>query len=78
MEVEFGIVKFWNPKGWGFLSRDDGKNDMFVHLSCLSEGLNSLAPQQLVQFKIGKGPKGTPQATEVFVVKEPDDVEEQD
>src|SRR5580704_10300572 len=76
VEREFGVVKFFNSRGFGFISRENG-GDVFVHLSSLSEDVRSLRPDQLVQFEIGKGPKGTPQAKNVVVVKEPEPDEEE-
>jgi CspA family cold shock protein len=75
MERELGVVKVFNSKGFGFISRENG-GDVFVHLSCLSEGQRTLSRDQLVEFEIGKGPKGTPQAKNVIIVREPDPDEE--
>jgi CspA family cold shock protein len=73
MAVEFGVVKFFDDtRKWGFIARENGQNDVFVHLSSLSEGLHTLVPDSLVQFEIGPGPKGSNQAKNVFVVKEPE------
>jgi 'Cold-shock' DNA-binding domain len=27
-----GTVKFWNEKGWGFLTPDDGSAEVFAHI----------------------------------------------
>jgi CspA family cold shock protein len=60
-----GTVKwFSNPKGYGFIQRDDGP-DVFVHFSAIQgEGYRSLEEGQQVEFTIEEGPKG-PQAADV-------------
>ena len=77
--MEMGVVKFFDEiKKWGFIARNNGEKDIFVHLSSLSEGLHTLVPDSLVQFTVGKGRTGQDQAKDVFVVKEPEPNEEGD
>ena len=59
-----GTVKFFNAdKGFGFITPDEGGNDVFVHITALKDaGIGDLKDGQRVSFetepdKRGKGPK---------------------
>jgi CspA family cold shock protein len=58
-----GIVKWFNAeKGYGFITQDDGGQDVFVHYSAIDMGgYRTLAEGQHVEFEVGTGSKG-PQA----------------
>lgn len=57
--MEKGTVKFFNEgKGFGFINREDGKDDVFVHFSAiLGNGFKTLAEGQRVSFDVEKDPK---------------------
>lgn len=58
--MEQGTVKWFdNAKGYGFVSRDNGSKDVFVHHSAIQgTGYKSLEEGQKVQFEVTQGQKG--------------------
>ena len=61
-----GTVKWFNDsKGFGFITPDEGGDDLFAHFSAIqSSGFKTLAEGQKVSFDITNGPKGK-QATNI-------------
>ncbi|MBL7215542.1 MAG: cold-shock protein [Phycisphaerae bacterium] len=61
-----GTVKWFNEKkGFGFITPDDGGDDLFVHHTNISsEGFRTLRDGQRVEFEPAQGKKGM-EATQV-------------
>jgi len=52
-----GLVKFWNPAGWGIITPDgvrsgDRTREVFVHESKLPEGVSALPEGGEVEFDL--------------------------
>ena len=63
-----GTVKWFNAeKGYGFISNDEGGDDVFVHFSAIvADGFKTLEEGQQVTFDLAEGQKGM-QAVNVVV-----------
>ena len=55
-----GTVKWFNnAKGYGFVTPDEGEQDIFVHFSAITmDGYRTLKEGQRVEFEVQEGPKG--------------------
>ena len=67
-ETKQGTVKWFNDKkGYGFITPEDGGNDLFVHMSgIMMEGFKTLTEAQKVSYKVGTSERG-PVATDVTI-----------
>ena len=67
-----GVVKFFNAaKGFGFVVRDDGGEDVFVHISAVEQaGLTGLADGQPIEFTLSER-NGRISATDIVIDGEP-------
>ncbi|MBO9696977.1 MAG: cold-shock protein [Sphingopyxis sp.] len=72
-----GTVKFFNPsKGFGFVARDDGGEDVFVHISAVEQaGLQGLASGQPLGFTLVER-NGKVSAIDLKIEGEPLPIEE--
>ena len=65
-----GTVKWFNAeKGYGFISNDDGSEDVFVHFSAIEvDGFKTLQEGQKVTFSTEADPKNSSKLRAVNVV----------
>jgi CspA family cold shock protein len=56
----YGMVKWFDSrKGFGFIEKEDGSGDVFVHFTDLvGDGYRSLQEGDKVKFEITNSPKG--------------------
>ena len=64
-----GTVKWFNAnKGFGFITREDGGKDVFIHISAVEKsGFKTLLENQKVTFEINKD-KGRSSAANIKVI----------
>jgi len=64
--MALGTVKWFNDaKGFGFISPDEGGEELFAHFSAIQmSGFKTLKENQRVSFEVTQGPKGK-QATNI-------------
>lgn len=57
---ELGTVKFFNAsRGYGFITRDSGGDELFVHFSSIeTDGFKTLNEKARVSYVVGQGKKG--------------------
>lgn len=65
-----GSVKWFNDsKGFGFITPDNGGEDLFAHFSAIqSSGFKTLKENQRVSFEVATGPKGK-QAANIQIIE---------
>jgi len=70
-KVLTGKVVWFDPKkGIGFVAKDDGTGDLFVHWSnIVMEGFKTLKPGQTISYELGENHKGI-QAINIKVLAE--------
>ncbi len=69
-EMATGTVKWFNDsKGFGFITPDNGGEDLFAHFSAIqSAGFKTLKENQRVSFEVATGPKGK-QAANIQIIE---------
>ncbi len=54
-----GTVKWFNDaKGFGFVTPDDGSDDLFAHFSAINMSGSTPLKKAKVNFEVTQGPKG--------------------
>ena len=66
-----GTVKWFNAaKGFGFIQREDGSKDAFVHISAVERaGLSTLSEGQKVSYELQTGQNGKSSAENLSIVE---------
>jgi len=74
-----GTVKWYNErKGYGFITPEDGGEDLFVHHSEIpSEGRASLEEGQKVEYEVGGDEKNRPCAIKICPCEEKPQIPEE-
>jgi CspA family cold shock protein len=70
-DMPTGRVRFWDAeKGFGFLSKDEGGDDVYVRVAALPAGVTTLKRGQKVEFGVVDGKRGE-QALSVVLLDTP-------
>lgn len=71
-ETYCGTVCWFDSKrGYGFITQEDNKPDLFVHFSDVNaEGFKTLYKGQKVSYSLGVNKHGAPKAINVVVLKQ--------
>ena len=67
-----GTVKWFNPtKRFGFIEREEGENDVFVHMTAVEEAsLSSLMEGQKVNFEVATDDQGKTSAVGLSLIED--------
>lgn len=60
-----GTVRWFNRKGYGFITDSEGKDTFFHHSKILMDGFRTLDEGDIVEFEIGNDNNGREQAVNV-------------
>lgn len=68
-----GKLKFYNHvKGYGFIEREEGQNDLFVHISEFRKnGIKKVKQGMTVEYSLDEW-NGKPVATDIYIVHMPE------
>lgn len=68
-----GKIKFYNHvKGYGFIGREDGQSDLFVHISEFRKiGVKKVVEGMIVEYELDVH-NGKPVATDIGIVHTPE------
>jgi len=66
------VTRWFSDRGFGFVSPDDGRDDIFAHISECDPDLDELRSGQRVAFQIGANDRrpGTVMAVNVNLIKD--------
>jgi CspA family cold shock protein len=66
-----GTIRMFSQKGYGFITRDDGHSDVFVHISAITRaGLRALEKGDRVEFSLAPGRNGKTEAKDIVLLDE--------